>query len=314
MFRNMEYVYAVYQEMSFSRAAERLFISQPALSTMIKKIEARVGSPIFDRSCSPIRLTACGREYISCVEQIMDIETQFRQYLNQTESLAVGSLSIGANSVFASYLLPGYIFAFSRRHPGVQVSMTEGNTDDLLTSLNTGDIDIVLENYELPDDLYEKHYLFTEHLIIAAPKALVQDNLPQQYRLDMQQPGIAANWDSTPCMPFSMLADIPFLTLRTGNDTRQRFNRLCTRYAVHPKIRLELDQLTTAYQIARSGMGATVVSDTILQHAPACDSLYYFRVDEDISHRPVYFYYRRKKHITRAMEEFFRICAEEAAK
>lgn len=314
MFRNMEYVYAVYQEMSFSRAAERLFISQPALSAMIKKIEARVGSPIFDRSCSPIRLTACGREYISCVEQMMDIEAQFRQYLNQTESLAVGSLSIGANSVFASYLLPRYIFAFSRRHPGVQVSMTEGNTDDLLTSLNTGDLDIVLENYEFSDDLYDKHYLFTEHLIIAAPKTLVHDRLPQQYYLDMQQPGVAANWDSTPCVPLSLLAEIPFLTLRTGNDTRKRFDQLCARYAVHPKIRLELDQLTTAYQIARSGMGAVVVSDTILQHAPACDSLCYFRLDEDLSHRPVYFYCRQKKHITRAMEEFFRISAEEAAK
>ena len=170
MFRNMEYVYAVYQEMSFSRAAERLFISQPALSAMIKKIEARIGSPIFDRSCSPIRLTACGREYISCVEQMMDMESQFRQYLNQTESLAVGSLSIGANSVFASYLLPGYIFAFSRRHPGVQVSMMEGNTNDLLTSLNSGDIDIVLENYELPDDLYDKHYLLPSILLSPRPK------------------------------------------------------------------------------------------------------------------------------------------------
>lgn len=83
MFRNMEYVYAVYKEMSFSRAAEKLFISQPALSAMVKKVEKRIGSPIFDRSCSPIRLTNCGKEYISCIEQIMDVEYQFSQYLNK---------------------------------------------------------------------------------------------------------------------------------------------------------------------------------------------------------------------------------------
>ena len=106
MFRNMEYVYAVYKEMSFSRAAEKLFISQPALSAMVKKVEKRIGSPIFDRSCSPIRLTNCGKEYISCIEQIMDVEYQFSQYLNQTEHLLIGSLSIGANSIFASFLLP----------------------------------------------------------------------------------------------------------------------------------------------------------------------------------------------------------------
>ena len=79
MFRNREYVYAVYKEMSFSRAAEKLFISQPALSAMVKKVEKRIGSPIFDRSCSPIRLTNCGKEYISCIEQIMDVEYQFSQ-------------------------------------------------------------------------------------------------------------------------------------------------------------------------------------------------------------------------------------------
>ena len=90
MFRNMEYVYAVYKEMSFSRAAEKLFISQPALSAMVKKVEKRIGSPIFDRSCSPIRLTNCGKEYISCIEQIMDVEYQFSQYLNQTEHLLIG--------------------------------------------------------------------------------------------------------------------------------------------------------------------------------------------------------------------------------
>ena len=138
MFRNMEYVYAVYKEMSFSRAAEKLFISQPALSAMVKKVEKRIGSPIFDRSCSPIRLTNCGKEYISCIEQIMDVEYQFSQYLNQTEHLLIGSLSIGANSIFASFLLPSCMTAFARFYPGIHVSMTEANTDILLDALNAG--------------------------------------------------------------------------------------------------------------------------------------------------------------------------------
>ena len=156
MFRNMEYVYAVYKEMSFSRAAEKLFISQPALSAMVKKVEKRIGSPIFDRSCSPIRLTNCGKEYISCIEQIMDVEYQFSQYLNQTEHLLIGSLSIGANSIFASFLLPSCMTAFARFYPGIHVSMTEANTDILLDALNAGTLDIVLENYDLPEDMYDE--------------------------------------------------------------------------------------------------------------------------------------------------------------
>ncbi|MDO4287316.1 MAG: LysR family transcriptional regulator [Eubacteriales bacterium] len=312
MFRNMEYVYAVYKEMSFSRAAERLFISQPALSAMVKKVEKRIGSPIFDRSCSPIRLTGIGREYISCAEQIMDTENRFLQYLNQTESLAVGSLSIGANSVFASFLLPNYIFSFSKRHPGVQVSMSEGNTDELLKSLDAGALDIVLENYDLTDDAYDKKYLFTENLLLVVPKALLPDHKLERYQLDIHHPDCVPGLSSVPCVPLSAFADIPFLTLRTGNDTRYRFEKLCKRYRFHPDIRLELDQLTTSYQIACSGLGAVLISDTILQHTPPSHALYYFRLDEDITRRKVYFYFRRKRHITRAMEEFFRISSEEA--
>ena len=62
MFQGMRYVYEVYKEMSFSRAAKNLYISQPSLSTAVKKAEDRIGFPIFDRSTSPIQLTELGRE------------------------------------------------------------------------------------------------------------------------------------------------------------------------------------------------------------------------------------------------------------
>lgn len=69
MLRDREYIYAVYQERSFSRAAQKLFISQPALNAKVKWVEERVGTPLFDRSGSPIQLTPAGRCYIEAVEQ-----------------------------------------------------------------------------------------------------------------------------------------------------------------------------------------------------------------------------------------------------
>ena len=77
MFQGMEYVYEVYKERSFSRAARNLYISQPSLSASIRRIEARIGAPIFDRSTTPISLTECGEEYIACVKQILSIQNGF---------------------------------------------------------------------------------------------------------------------------------------------------------------------------------------------------------------------------------------------
>ena len=70
MFNSMNYVYEVYKERSFSKAAANLYISQPSLSATVKKVEERIGSPIFDRSVSPIQLTDCGQHSIKAVEEI----------------------------------------------------------------------------------------------------------------------------------------------------------------------------------------------------------------------------------------------------
>ena len=68
--RRKEYVYAVYEEKSFSKAAQKLYITQPALSTAIKKVEKKIGTPIFDRSTSPIGLTPGGEVYIDAIEKL----------------------------------------------------------------------------------------------------------------------------------------------------------------------------------------------------------------------------------------------------
>ena len=83
-----EYIYAVYQEKSFSKAAKKLYVSQPWLSATVKKAEQELGLPLFDRSTNPISLTKAGRYYIERIEQIMAIETEmegrFKELQNRT--------------------------------------------------------------------------------------------------------------------------------------------------------------------------------------------------------------------------------------
>ena len=70
----MEYVYTIYEEKSFSAAAKKLYMTQPALSAAVKKIEGELGLPIFDRSHSPLRLTDAGQAYIEAAEKILNTE------------------------------------------------------------------------------------------------------------------------------------------------------------------------------------------------------------------------------------------------
>ena len=83
MFQGMEYVYEVYKEKSFSKAAANLFISQPSLSANVRRVESRIGYPVFDRSTKPLGLTECGEQYIRCVERIMNIRKKiFSDFIN----------------------------------------------------------------------------------------------------------------------------------------------------------------------------------------------------------------------------------------
>lgn len=97
--------------------------------------------------------------------------------------------------------------AFARFYPGIHVSMTEANTDILLDALNAGTLDIVLENYDLPEDMYDKHYLFTENLVLVVPKQLLSGDMLTEYQLDVSQTGRPVNWDDVPCV-----AAVPLFT------------------------------------------------------------------------------------------------------
>lgn len=92
MFQGMEYVYEVYKERSFSKATANLFISQPSLSANVKKIEKRIGYPIFDRSTKPLGLTECGQRYIQSIEQILSVESEFSNFVNDWGELKTGNL------------------------------------------------------------------------------------------------------------------------------------------------------------------------------------------------------------------------------
>ena len=123
MFTNMRYVYEVYKAGSFSKAAKNLYISQPAFSAMVKKVEAKVGMPLFDRSTSPIQLTDCGKKYMKTAEKIMDLEEEFAYYVGNLNELKTGHLAVGGSYLFSAFILPDIIQKFQKQFPHVKVSL-----------------------------------------------------------------------------------------------------------------------------------------------------------------------------------------------
>ena len=128
MFQGMEYVYQVYKDKSFSKADANLFISQPSLSANVKRVEKKVGFPIFDRSTKPLSLTECGKEYIRCVEEILAVEKGFSQFVYDFDNLETGTLTLGGSNLFSSWILPSLISNFAPHYPNIRINLIEENT------------------------------------------------------------------------------------------------------------------------------------------------------------------------------------------
>lgn len=308
MFQGMQYVYEVYKERSFSKAAQNLYISQPSLSATVKKIEARIGMPVFDRSTTPIRLTECGQEYIKCAEKILDIQNEFENYLSDIQELKTGQLSIGASNLFASFLLPPYISLFTQRYPKVKVNLVEASTPLLLESLSAGTLDLIIDNSSYDEELYRCYPLCSDHLLLVVPKAYLPEQIPPASILTYSNVIEQKHLDPTvPSVSLDRFGNTPFLFLRSGNDTRRRAELICHHQHYEPNVILKLDQQVTAYHLACYGMGITFVSDTLIQRALPNPNIVFFRFDDPESSRVISFYCKKNKYITKAMKEFLKI-------
>lgn len=312
MFVWKKYVYEVYKERSFTKAAQNLYISQPSLSARIKKIEEIIGEPLFDRSTTPLQLTEVGKVYIEAAEEITQIEQRVENYINDLAGLKTGNLAVGASTLFAAYVVPSLITQFNQKFPDVHIQLIEGNTGELEEMLGSNALDFVIDNYHYDSILYNKELYCEENILLAVPKHFAVNEELGMYQLSYKNIK-NKNYLSRkyPAVPLGRFADLPFIMLTQGNDTRTRGDRLCRNVGFKPNIVLEFNQQSTAYMASSTQLGATFISDILVSQLPTFENLVYYKLDGEEAKRKVFFYYKTHKYKTRVMEEFIRMMHEQ---
>lgn len=309
MFRGMDYVYEVYQEMSFSKAARNLFISQPSLSAAVKKVENEIGFPIFDRSSNPIQLTELGKEYIGAVERILEVERGFRNYVDDMQGLKSGRIAIGGTNLFTSYVLPPLLSRFTESFPMIYVNLVEASPAELEERLFSGSLDLLIDNQTFGPTVYEKTFFCEEHLLLVVPSQFASNAKVREYALTISDIKAGRHLeDSVWPVPLEVFREEAFLLLKNGNDTRFRAEKIC-RDSGHfsPRIRLELAQQITAYNLSRYGMGISFNGDILLHHMPDDGSLIYYKLEYPDAVRNVNLYYKRNRYMTKVVSEFLKL-------
>lgn len=308
MFKKYNYVYEIYKEKSFTRAAQKLYISQPSLSAAVKNIEQKVGAPLFERVGSGATLTQIGAEYIKAASEIMRVENEFAQRLNDIYGMQTGTLTVGGTNYLSSYVLPQIINRFTSAYPKITVNLVEANSERLGEMVQNEQVDIVIDSFDDTMDYYEGYPLASERILLCVPADIKVNNKLKKYQIS---PDCVYNSDfdlsSVPPVPIDEFANENFVLLKSGNDMYNRAMSVFEKNKITPKVSFSVDQLNISYALAGSQIGICFVTDTLLKYGKFHDNVILYNINEEYGSRTLYVAYKKKKYCTKAMSEFINI-------
>lgn len=242
--RQLQYAIELSQVRNFSQVAEKLNISQPALSKQILSLEKELGLQLFDRGTNPISLTPAGEQFVRQAQELLYKEDQLKRSMEQFHSGEAGRLTIGISPFRSMYLLSDMAKKVRDRYPGVQITLCEAPSDQLRKDAVEGKYDFAVVNLPVDETVLEVTPLEADKLVLAVPNVLL-DKLPKQ-----KEEGTV---DIATC------GALPFVVVSKTQEMRQLFERLCTRTQIRPPIAMEVVGVATSWEMARSGIGAALV-------------------------------------------------------
>lgn len=312
MLKEMEYVYAVYQERSFSKAAKKLYLSQPALSAAVRKAEEEIHTAIFDRSTNPICLTAAGEYYIDAVKRILDIREEIQTYFEALAGECQGTVQVGAASFFCAHVLPGIMESFQDQYPSWRVNILEANAGDLRKCLQSGVIDFSIDVEPIDSRLFESRVWYYETILLAVPREFSVNQDLGDYCLTAEDVRNGLHHQERfPAVDLSRFSEVPFVILKQGNDLYDRAMTMCRNAGFKPRIAMQLDQLLTSYYIARDGKGAAFLRDGLAQFMQQDVPLCFYKINDKHAKRAVILSWKKTTKLSRPASAFLRHVTQE---
>ena len=301
MQQEMEYIFEVYKEKNFTRAAEKLFITQPALSMAVQKVEERLGMPVFDRSTKPLSLTEAGEAYLQHILNVRQLEIQLEQQIQDIRDLETGKITMGGSHYLNAYILPPVLAEFEKKYPRIDIQMEEASSAELSEKLQKQEIDFTF--HCSPDFIrdFERYPAFCDHILLSVPKAMDIVDASKVLSAGQIMEGKHLEADC-PSVPLAQLKDLPFILLTEGNNLYERSVRMFEEAGFEPSPKMKLSQLVTACHLADAGIGATFVSDRL--PLSTMGGLNYYKIDSSLTTRQFYILLPKRKYVSAAVRKF----------
>ena len=237
----LQYVLAVAEHQNFTKAAQKVFVTQPTLSMQIQKLEDELGVRIFDRSKKPIQLTETGRKIVNQARNIVNESDRIQDIVDQQKGFIGGTFRIGVIPTVMPTLLPMFLNNFIKKYPKVKLKIEELNTDTIIERLKEGHLDAAIAATPLETENIKEQVLYYEPFVAYIPKS---------HRLSKLEKLKVEDLD---------IDDI--LLLEDGHCFKDGILNLCktTKKVNDDHFQLESGSFETLVKLANEGLGMTLL-------------------------------------------------------
>ncbi len=296
--RRLQVFHTVARLLSFTKAAETLHMTQPAVTFQVRQLEEYFNTRLFDRTHNRISLTDAGSVVFKFADQIFDLYSEMENSVREMTGEISGALTIGASTTIAEYMLPALLGDFKDSFPDVTVHLKVSNTDGIVSMVENNTIDLG---------------------VVEAPvsnKNLVVDMCREDQLVAIVPPG--HELADRKSIPFGDLMQHPFICREEGSGTREVIGDYMGRMegsTSRLKIAMELGSPEAVKGAVEAGMGVSVVSRATIQKELRLGSLVAIDLAPPL-HRPFSFVHQKQKFRLRLMEElleFARLYCEKQA-
>jgi DNA-binding transcriptional LysR family regulator len=239
--RQLEYFVAVARHRHFTRAAEALYVTQPALSQQIRRLEAELGLQLLARTPQGVEITPAGQDLLLRAEAILGDVAAARTAMDEHAGAERGSVRVAA-AAGEALRLPAELAAFHREHPGIRIALRQGSPREVTELVRRGAADLAVLALDAPPEGLDATPLAPEALkLIAAPGAL----------------------EAT--VAIAELRELPLILAERGTALRDVVNRACEAAGFGPIPPFEVGDPVTARFLAAAGLGVSVVPESWLE-------------------------------------------------
>lgn len=247
LFKNYHYFMTIVEEGGLSKAAEKLYVSQPSLSKFIQRLEKESGIDLFDHSSSPLKLTYAGEHYYEYVKKAETLEKNLFSEIDEIKNGERGEIRLGLAPWRSSTLLPEILPAFSAQYPNIKVTVIEGKSSFLEHELLKKRLDFCVIN--LIDNLKYSHLnhdvLFEEEILLAGNTNNISICNATEHTPHSKYP----------FLDLSYLVNETFIMTKSGQKLTNMGYQLFSKKNFQPKKILEIENVTTAINLVAANMG-----------------------------------------------------------